>query len=420
MTGTSMMKSAYDVIVVGAGPAGSTAAAITAMGGLDTLLVERDAFPRFHVGESLMPECFWPFERLGLNGRIREAGFQIKKSVQFVTSNGRESTPFFFRDHDDRECADTWQVERAEFDQLLFDRARECGAECRDRVRLLDVEFDDDGTARGVRVRLADGTEKTVASRVVMDATGQQSFIANKLGLKEINPDLKKAAIWGYWKGAIRDAGDNAGCTIIMQTQDKDSWFWFIPQARGITSIGVVGDHEYLLKGRGKPMQVYEEEIEKCPGLKPRLRDATRIGDLHTKQEFSYWTRQHSGAGWVLIGDAFGFIDPIYSSGVYFALEMGVRAADAVVEGFQSGNLSGDQLGKWAPEFKRGSSFVRKLVHAFYEKEFSMGGFMKRHPEFAGHLTNVLIGRVFDPGLDEMFDVMGKEIEEARLTATAI
>jgi flavin-dependent dehydrogenase len=122
----------------------------------------------------------------------------------------------------------------------------------------------------------------------------------------------------------------------------------------------------------------------------------------------------------VLIGDAFGFIDPIYSSGVYFALEMGVRAADAVVEGFRSGNLSGDQLGKWAPEFKRGSSFVRKLVHAFYEKEFSMGGFMKRHPEFAGHLTNVLIGRVFDPGLDEMFDVMGKEIEEARLTATAI
>ena len=411
------MKDAYEVIVVGAGPAGGTAAAITALGGLDTLLIERESVPRFHVGESLMPEAFWPLERLGLNRRVRESGWQIKKSVQFVSANGKESTPFFFRDHDDRDCADTWQVERGEFDKMLFDRAAECGAECVDRVRLLDVEFDSDDRACAVRVRDRDGEERRISCRVVMDATGQHSFIANKLGLKQINPDLKKAAIWGYWRDAVRDDGDNAGATIILQTEDKDSWFWFIPQSRGITSIGVVADQEYLLKRRGKPEQVYGEELAKCPGLKVRLENARRIGDLHTKQEFSYSTTRHAGPGWVLIGDAFGFIDPIYSSGVYFALEMGVRAGDAVVEGFRSNDLSGQRLAHWADDFKTGSAWVRKLVHAFYEKDFSMGGFLKQHPQHTGHLTNVLIGRVFDSGLETMFHDMDQAIAKSKLAA---
>jgi flavin-dependent dehydrogenase len=413
--GKSGMREDYDVVVVGAGPAGGTAAAVTAMGGLGTLLIERESVPRFHVGESLMPEAYWPLERIGLNARVRDAGWQIKKSVQFVTGNGKESTPFFFRDHDDRDCADTWQVERSEFDKMLFDRAAECGADCYDQVRLMDVEFDDSMAARAIRVKDADGNERRITCRVVMDATGQHSFIANKLGLKELNPDLRKAAIWGYWRDAARDEGDNGGATIILQTEDKNAWFWFIPQSRGITSIGCVGDFDYLLKGRGKPEEVYAKELSKCPGLRGRLENARLVGDLSVKKEFSYWTRQHSGQGWVLIGDAFGFIDPIYSSGVYFALEMGVRAADAVIEGFQKDDLSADQLGQWAESFKQGSNWVRKLVHAFYEKNFSMGGFLKQHPQYAGHLTNVLIGRVFDSGVAEMFDAMDREIEKSRM-----
>lgn len=413
------MKSSYDVVVVGGGPAGSTAAAITAAGGLQTLLIDRDQFPRFHVGESLMPESYWPLQRLGLNDRISRAGWQIKKSVQFVTADGRESTPFFFRDHDHRDCADTWQVERGEFDKLLFDRAAECGADCHDGVRLRDVDFDDQQVARGVELRDAAGQQRQVACRVVIDASGQQAVIANKLGLLEVNPELRKAAIWGYWRDALRDAGDNSGATIILQTENKDSWFWFIPQSRSITSIGCVADHQYLLKGRGTPEQVYQEEIAKCPGLIGRLAAATQVGKLHTKKEFSYWTRQHAGQGWVLIGDAFGFIDPIYSSGVYFALDMGVRAADAVIEGFAKDDLSGQQLGKWAEDFKRGSHWVRKLVHAFYEKNFSMGSFMRRHPEFAPQLTNVLIGRVFDSDLAEMFEAMDQELKQARMAAAS-
>ncbi len=414
------MKTNYDVVVIGGGPGGCSAAATVASGGLDTLLIERDPMPRFHVGESLMPESYWPLERLGLTHRIRCAGWQVKKSVQFVTHNGRESEPFFFRQHDDRECSNTWQVERSEFDKMLFDRAAELGADCRDRTRLIDVRFDDSGRATGVVVRDCAGQLVEITCRVVIDGTGQQSFIANKRGLKEINPDLKKAAIWTYYRDAVRGEGDNEGATIILQTESRDSWFWFIPLSRGITSIGCVADNDYLLKGRGKPEEVYEQELSRCPGLIPRLQNANRLGDIRTAKEFSYMTKQSAGDGWVLVGDALGFIDPVYSSGVYFALEMGIRAGDAVVEGFAKNDLSGEQLGQWIPSFREGAKWVRKLVHAFYTKEFSVGRFMKEYPQHRGNVTDLLIGRVFQEGAGQMFDDLDASIRRAKMDAAVV
>ncbi|NND97192.1 MAG: FAD-dependent oxidoreductase [Pirellulaceae bacterium] len=411
------MKSSYDCVVVGAGPGGGAAAATVAQAGLETLLVEREAVPRFHVGESLMPETYWPLQRLGLTDRVRDAGWQTKKSVQFVTHRGTESEPFFFSQHDARECSSTWQVERSEFDKMLFDRAAECGADCYDRTRLLDVRLDDQKRATGVVVRDCDGNSHEIDCRVVIDATGQQSFLANKLNLKEVNPELKKAAIWGYYRDAIRGDGDNEGATIILNTETKESWFWFIPMSRGITSIGCVADNDYLLKGRGTPEQTYAEELAICPGLKPRLANATRLGDLKTAKEFSYKSKQVAGHGWVLVGDAYGFIDPVYSSGVYFALEMGVRAGDAVVEGFEKNDLSGQQLGSWAASFDSGAQWVRKLVHAFYTKEFSIGRFMKEHPEHRSCLTDVLIGRIFDDKAEKMFEDMDRSIERVKMEA---
>lgn len=411
------MKSNYDCVVIGGGPAGCSAAAIVAEAGLDTLLIEREAMPRFHVGESLMPETYWPLERLGLNQRIQASGWQVKKSVQFVTHNGKESEPFFFRQHDDRDCSETYQVERSEFDKMLFDRASELGAECRDQTRLLDVCFDDDQRAQGVIVQDSEGNRHEINCRVVIDGTGQQSFVANKLGLKEVDPILKKTAIWTYYKDAVRGEGDNEGATIILQTDEKQSWFWFIPLSRGITSIGCVGDSEYLLRGRGKPQDVFQEELEKCPGLKPRLAGATQLGDIRVAKEFSYMSRQTAGEGWVLVGDAFGFIDPVYSSGVYFALEMGVRAGDAVVEGFKKNDLGPEQLGSWCDSFREGANCIRKLVHAFYTKEFSIGRFMKEHPEHRGGVTDLLIGRIFNEGAGRVFDDMDASIEKAKQAA---
>lgn len=408
------MKNSYDVVVIGGGPAGSSAAATVAAGGASTLLIEREAVPRFHVGESLMPETYWPLQRLGLTQRIKTAGWQAKKSVQFVTHNGKESEPFFFRQHDDRECSTTWQVERSEFDKMLFDRAAECGADCFDRTRLMDVHLDANRKATGVTVRDRDGVDHHIDSRVVIDGTGQQSFLASKLGVKQINPDLKKAAIWTYYRDAQRGEGDNSGATIILQTENQEAWFWFIPLSRGITSIGCVADNDYLLKGRGKPEEVFAEELQQCPGLKPRLENATRLGEIRTAKEFSYMTDQPSGDGWVLVGDAYGFIDPVYSSGVYFALEMGIRAGDAVVQGLAKNDLSAKQLGSWSESFGEGAKWVRKLVHAFYTKEFSIGRFMKEYPEHRGNVTDLLIGRTFHEGAGKMFDDMERSIQKAK------
>ncbi|MCA9262876.1 MAG: tryptophan 7-halogenase [Planctomycetales bacterium] len=397
------IRNSYDCVVLGGGPAGSTVAALVADQGFSTLLVEREAMPRFHVGESLMPETYWTFQRLGVLDKMRNSDFVKKYSAQFVAGSGKESQPFYFEQHDPRDCSQTWQVERAPFDHMLFENAAEKGADCHDQTRVRDVLFDGP-SARGVDLQLADGTRQAVTARVVVDATGQQSLIANRLGLRDEIPELKKAAIWTYFRNAERDPGQHGGATIIMHTSSKQAWFWYIPLSNDITSIGVVSDHAYLLKGRGTPAETFAEERANCPALLGRLAQAERVDEYHIAKEFSYTTRQHAGDVWVLVGDAFGFIDPIYSSGVYFALKTGEMAADAIVEGFAKNDLTGAQLGGWTDDFKSGAQWIRKLVSAYYTQEFSFGRFMKDHPEHQGNLTDILIGRIFYDGAGRIFD----------------
>ena len=406
------MQSSYDVVVLGGGPAGSSVATVVAAAGHSTLLVEREKMPRFHVGESLMPETFWPLQRLGLIDKMKQSDFVEKHSVAFVSHSGKESNPFFFREHDPRESSSTWQVERADFDKMLFDNAREHGADAIDDTRARDVIFAGD-RATGVVLRDAAGNEQTIEAQVVVDATGQQALLANKLGIREVNPNLKKVAIWTYYRNAYREPGEHGGATIILHTRDKESWFWWIPLKNGITSVGCVGDRDYLLDGRGKPEEIYQEELDKCPKLQEWLADAQRSDEYRVAKEFSYSTKQHAGPSWVLIGDAWGFIDPIYSSGVYFALHSGVLAGDAIVEGLANSDLSGEQLGKWTAEFGEGTQWIRKLVHAYYSNEFSFGHFMKEHPEHRGNLTDLLIGRIFYDGAGRIFDDMDPAIEQS-------
>ena len=412
------MEKHFDCVTIGAGPGGSTAAALVAEAGYKTLLLERERFPRFHVGESLMPETYWTLERLGVIDEMRKRSFPPKVGVQFVSSSTKESAPFFFQDHDPRESSQTWHVERAEFDNILFKNAAAKGADCRDGSRVLDIELNGDEGSK-VTFQSSDGEKHTVHAKVVVDATGQQAMLANRLGLIEVNEKLKKASIWTYFLGAERSEDPNRNTTIILHTEDKACWFWYIPLANDVVSVGLVGDHKQLLKGRGTPEEIFAAELAKCPGVQRRIANAKRCGDFNVAKEFSYTTKQHAGDGWVLVGDAFGFIDPVYSSGVYLALKSGEMAADSIVEGLGKDDVSATQLGAWTPEFKAGMVWIRKLVHAFYTNEFSFGKFMKMHPEYAGNLTNILIGRVFDEGIGKIFEDMDPAIEEAKSTSMA-
>ncbi|TWT94746.1 putative FAD-dependent oxidoreductase LodB [Botrimarina colliarenosi] len=408
----SPKKDSYDCVVLGAGPAGCAAAALVAKEGFSTLLVEREQLPREHVGESLMPESYWTFEKLGVLPKLEASRYAKKVGVQFVDASGRESKPFFFRSHFDHPSSETWHVERADFDQMLFDNATEKGAECVQRTRVLEVLFDGD-RATGVRLKAADG-ERTVSSRVVVDATGQSSLIANRLGLKQMNPDLKKAGIWRHYRGGERDESGGGVKTIISHTRDQKCWFWYIPQFNDIVSVGCVGDSDYLLKGRGTPAEVFDQELSNCPGVTEYLTGAEAMDDLAVAKEFSYTTKQAAGPGWTLVGDAWGFIDPVYSSGVYFAMKSADMASECVVDALRADDCSAERLGAWAPTFAEGTKWVRKLVNAFYSGSFRVGKFVQEHPQHAGPLTDLLVGKMFSPEMPALFADLDPWLERAK------
>src|SRR5581483_4610066 len=239
-----------DVVVIGGGPAGSTASTLLAQQGLAVELFERDRFPRFHIGESLIPETYWVLERLNMLEKMKQSHFVKKFSVQFVNAQGKLSAPFYFWDNKPHECSQTWQVVRSEFDQMLLENAREHGVVAHEGVRVLDVLWQD-GRAVGVTIRQEDGTVRDVPAKVVVDASGQAGLIQNKLRLRIWDPKLNKGAIWTYWKGAYRDSGRDEGATMVIQTADKKGWFWYIPQHDEQVSVGVVAPFDYLFKNRG-------------------------------------------------------------------------------------------------------------------------------------------------------------------------
>ena len=409
------MKTKYDCIVIGGGPAGSTAAAIVAQAGFATMLVERERFPRFHVGESLMPETYWTLRRLGMLDKVKVSRFTKKIGVQFVGPSGKESQPYYFDEHDSRECAQTWHVERADFDKMLFDNATDRGADCFDQTKVVDVTLGE-SPPHEVVVKSRSSDPQTVSARVIVDATGQHSLLANRLRIKINNPKLRKAAIWGHFTGAVRQHDGEPEVTTILRTTCKQAWFWYIPLAGDKVSVGLVSDNGNLLKGR-IPEQVFSEVASKCIGLQERLANAKMSGKLHVAKEFSYTSRQRSGNGWVLVGDAYGFIDPIYSTGVFLALKSGELAADCVVEGLRGGDTSAAQLGKWTSDFEAGVSRFRKLVDAFYTDTFSFADFVAEHPHHQRNLTDLLIGRAFTPAAASLIADLDRAVTDARSTA---
>ncbi len=390
-----------DVVVIGGGPAGSTVSTLLAQKGVKVTLYERERFPRFHIGESLIPETYWVLKRLNMLPKMQASHFVKKYSVQFVNSAGRESAPFYFWDNKPHECSQTWQVVRGEFDQMMLENAREHGVEAHEGVRVHEVLFDGD-RAVGVRIKGPDGAFQDVRAKVVVDASGQNGLLMNKLNLRLWDPILNKGAIWTYYKGAYRDTGRDEGATLVIQTANKKGWFWYIPQHNDVVSVGVVAPFDYIFKGRTNYATTYEEEVAACPGVKERVARAERIAGYFATKDYSYRSKQVAGDGWVLVGDAFGFLDPLYSSGVLLALKSGELAADAIVDGLERGDTSAAQLGRWGANFNAGVDRMRRLVCEYYDG-FSFGAMIRKYPEMRGTLTDLLIGDLFDDRVDKVW-----------------
>jgi flavin-dependent dehydrogenase len=402
-----MSTNKYDVIVIGGGPAGSTIASVLQREGRSVILFEKEVFPRHHIGESLMTDTYRTFDRMGLLEKLRQSPFVRKYSVQFANSAGKESRPFYFFEAVHHESAVTWQVTRSEFDKLLIDHAAEQGAVVHQGARVSQVIFEGD-KAVGVEALLADGSRQTFHANVIVDATGQTAMLSNKFRWRVRDPKLKKAVLYSYFKGAHREPDLNGGATLVLRTEKgSGGWFWYIPLENDITSVGIVADPEYLLKDRGQDLaKIFHEEIDKCEPCRKRVGEGTRVDKIYSILDYSYRSKHNAGNGFILIGDAYGFLDPIYSSGVLLALKMAELAADAIHDAFEHNDFSGERLGQYQEKLDKGIESMRKLVYAFYHDGFSFAQFLRKYPEQRVNIINLLIGDVFRDGVDEVYGPM--------------
>ena len=315
-----------DVLVVGGGPAGATISALLAERGRDVVMMEKAHHPRFHIGESLLPANVQLLEKLGVRDQVERIGMP-KWGVEFVSPNHEHKAFVEFSEAWDKTMPYAWQVRRSDFDEILFRNAAAKGARTLEGYRVRDVAFDAHGAT--VQVELDDRTRQTWRTKFLVDASGRDTLLANQFKCKEKNPRHNSSALYCHFTGAKRLEGKLEGNITILWFDH--GWFWFIPLADGTTSIGAVC-WPYYLKSRTKPLpEFFRDTIAMCPELALRLQGAVLVGnEVHATGNYSYSSSRSSGERYLMLGDAYAFIDPVFSSGVYLAMESGFEGADVV------------------------------------------------------------------------------------------
>ncbi len=362
------MPTDCDVVIVGGGPAGATAAAWLARAGHEVALFERDLFPRFHIGESLLASVNDAVTAIGAESLIRDAGFPRKWGASFMLADGSNERYADFGDAPGVAQPQTWQVPRAAFDHLLLGHAASSGAIVRERHRVQEVTFDADGVT--LTVQGPEAAARPVRARAVIDASGRGGLLQRKFNLRVDEPRLANVAVFSHYSSVLRPPGRRSGDIRIVARPDL-GWFWMIPISNELTSVGVVLPRAAVRAlPAGGPSEWLDRLIAETPVVARLLAPARREWPVHVERDFSFSSRQYAGDRWVLVGDAGSFLDPVFSTGVAIALESALEGAQAVAAGLAAGDLSARRFARFARRQRRRYLAFRRFVLGFYSAEF--------------------------------------------------